>query len=169
MKRLAFVLVAFMGACTVQNTPPPMSPAPGPAPVAADNGQPRLQAALASLQSAQTELESATADKGGHRVAALAFVKKAIDDVNAGMQYAATHANEVGDAEGPAEEEPVDENVNGAAMQPHMGQAMVDLREARKQLKDAKHDKGGFRNQAMMDVRDAMKEVREGIRFDNHH
>jgi hypothetical protein len=47
--------------------------------------QPHMQSALDALQSAKTNLQNATADKGGHRVKALEFVNAAIDEVNAGI------------------------------------------------------------------------------------
>ena len=90
--------------------------------------------------------------------------------MNAGMQYAAAHANEAGAAEGPAEAEPVDEEVKGAGGQPHMAAAVVALREARKQLKEAKHDKGGFRDKAIHATQEAINQLKEGIHFaDEHH
>ncbi|WP_201274638.1 hypothetical protein [Mycolicibacterium sp. CH28] len=55
-------------------TPPP--PQFGPAMVSG-NGY---------LQAAVNELESATEDKGGHRVAALRLTQEAIDEVNEGIQ-----------------------------------------------------------------------------------
>ncbi len=144
------------------STPPPASPAP-------DNGQPRMQSALQSLQQAQTETTAAEANKGGHREKALALIQQAIDATNAGIQYAASHANEAGADEGPAAPEPVDEEVKGAGNQPHMAAAVVALREARKQLHDAKHDKGGFRKQALEFSQQALEQLKEGIRFADHH
>ncbi len=166
MKNLLIVglLSGVMAACG--GAPAPVA---GPAPVAADNGQPRMQAALQALQNAQTEANAAEANKGGHREKALEHIAKAIEATNAGMQYAASHANEAGAPEGPAEAEPVDEEVKGAGGQPHMRAAVVQLREARKQLKDAKHDKGGFREEAMHQTNEAIKQLRDGIRFADHH
>jgi|HubBroStandDraft_6_1064221.scaffolds.fasta_scaffold1739784_2 enoyl-CoA hydratase/carnithine racemase len=40
------------------------------------------------LQSALSELNLATADKGGHRVNAINYVKSAISEVNLGIEYA---------------------------------------------------------------------------------
>jgi hypothetical protein len=136
---------------------------------AADNGQPKMQAALSALQHAQGEATAAEANKGGHREKALELIKQAIDAVNAGMQYAAAHANEVGEAEGPAAPEPVDEEVKGGGNQPHMSTAVVALREARRQLREAKHDKGGFREQALAFTQQAIDQLKEGIRFANQH
>lgn len=53
--------------------------------------QPRMQAALDKLQSARSNLEAATDDKGGHRVKALDHVNKAIDEVKRGIEYDRTH------------------------------------------------------------------------------
>ena len=53
--------------------------------------QPRMQAALNHLQDARNNLEAATEDKGGHRVKAIEFVNKAIDEVNKGIEYDRTH------------------------------------------------------------------------------
>ncbi len=44
--------------------------------------------ARGDLQSALANLQQATANKGGHRVNAINFVKQAIDEVNLGIQYA---------------------------------------------------------------------------------
>jgi len=47
--------------------------------------QERMDAALADLQSARSELQEALHDKGGHRVRALHLVNEAIDEVQAGI------------------------------------------------------------------------------------
>ncbi|MFI5165663.1 MAG: hypothetical protein ACHQQS_03505 [Thermoanaerobaculales bacterium] len=52
-------------------------------------GQPHMQAALDELGAAKSELQVALADKGGHRVRAIALVDRAIDEVQAGMEHAA--------------------------------------------------------------------------------
>ncbi len=54
-------------------------------------GQPHMQNALNSLNTAKTELTAADADKGGHRDKALSDVNAAITQVNAGIAYAATN------------------------------------------------------------------------------
>jgi hypothetical protein len=138
-------------------------------PPAADNGQPKMQAALQALQQAKGETEAASANKGGHREQALGLIQQAIDAVNAGMQYAAAHPTEEGAAEGPAPEEPVNEAVPGGERQPHMSQAIVHLREAWRQLREAKHDKGGYRVQGMQLAHQAIVQLREGINFANTH
>ena len=87
--------------------------------------------------------------------------------VDAGMRYAAAHSTEVGVAEGAALPEPVDGNVPGAERQPNMAQAVVELREARQHLREAKRDKGGYRVQGLNLIEQALTEIWEGIRFAN--
>ena len=53
--------------------------------------QPHMQAALKHLRDARDNLDAATEDKGGHRVKAIEFVNKAIDEVNRGIEYDRTH------------------------------------------------------------------------------
>jgi len=53
--------------------------------------QPRMQAALDKLQSAHSNLEAASDDKGGHRVKALDHVNRAIDEVKKGIEYDRRH------------------------------------------------------------------------------
>ena len=50
--------------------------------------QPHMRAALDHLRNARSELNAATADKGGHREAALRIVNDAIREVQAGIEYA---------------------------------------------------------------------------------
>lgn len=49
--------------------------------------QPHMRAALSSLQVAQSELQQAVPDKGGHRVRALELVNQAIVEVQAGIEF----------------------------------------------------------------------------------
>ena len=51
--------------------------------------QPHMQNALKSLNTAKTELQSATPDKGGHRVKAIGLVNSAIDEVQKGIKAGA--------------------------------------------------------------------------------
>ena len=48
--------------------------------------QPNMRSALDHLKDAKRNLESATADKGGHRVKAIDYVNRAIDEVNEGIK-----------------------------------------------------------------------------------
>ena len=53
--------------------------------------QPHMRAALEALRKAQAELQAATADKGGHRVAAEKLVREAIAEVEAGIGFDNRH------------------------------------------------------------------------------
>jgi hypothetical protein len=50
--------------------------------------QPRMQAALAALTTARSELQAGATNKGGHRMKALELVNDAIVEVQAGIAYA---------------------------------------------------------------------------------
>lgn len=53
--------------------------------------QPHMRAALEHLRSARAELDRALADKGGHRVKAIALVGDAIAEVEKGIEYDRAH------------------------------------------------------------------------------
>jgi len=52
---------------------------------AAAGDQPHMQAALDALNQAKSELDQATADKGGHRANAINLVNQAIEEVTRGI------------------------------------------------------------------------------------
>lgn len=53
--------------------------------------QPMMHRALENLREARGNLEHATADKGGHRVAAIRDIDAAIREVEEGMRYDRRH------------------------------------------------------------------------------
>lgn len=53
--------------------------------------QPEMDAAIQHLREAQQSLESASSDKGGHRVSALQLINQALAEVEAGIQYDNDH------------------------------------------------------------------------------
>jgi hypothetical protein len=53
--------------------------------------QPKMQAALAALESAKASLDAATSDKGGHRVKAIQATKDAIEETKKGIAYDSAH------------------------------------------------------------------------------
>ena len=57
----------------------------------ANADQPRMQVALDALIVAEKQLEQASHDKGGHRVAALKLVRQAKKQVKQGIQYDRRH------------------------------------------------------------------------------
>ena len=111
--------------------------------------QPNMQAARASLQTAKTELQKATPDKGGHRVNALKLINAAISEVNAGIAFDRRHNHVDLFAVSPD--------------QPHMQNALNALENAKDSLNKATADKGGHRAKALDLVRDAINEVKKGI------
>ena len=54
-------------------------------------GQPHMQAALDALHHADRELDMAVPDKGGHRTKAIDLVRKAIEQVERGIEYDRRH------------------------------------------------------------------------------
>lgn len=53
--------------------------------------QPHMQSALGSLETALGQLQKASADKGGHRVKAIEFTSKAIEQVKKGIAFDNKH------------------------------------------------------------------------------
>jgi hypothetical protein len=111
--------------------------------------QPNMQAARGSLQTAKTELQKATPDKGGHRVNALKLINAAIGEVNAGIAFDRRHNHTDLFVVSPD--------------QPHMQAALNALENAKASLNKATPDKGGHRAKALDLVRDAIDEVKKGI------
>ena len=62
-----------------------------PRPLAAYEKQPHMTAALGHLNAALESLQKAKPDKGGHREAAIAATKSAIDHTREGIEYAEKH------------------------------------------------------------------------------
>jgi len=51
--------------------------------------QPHMHESLTLMKSAMAELKAATPDKGGHRAKAMGLLKEAMDEVQAGIDFAA--------------------------------------------------------------------------------
>ena len=117
--------------------------------------QPFMQAARGNLQTARSELQSATPDKGGHRVKAIGLVNSAIAEVNAGIAFDRRHNH-------PSSTTP-QALFAGAPDQPHMQNALNALENAKDNLNRATSDKGGHRVKALDYVKDAIDEVKKGI------
>jgi len=58
-------------------------------PMLAADKQRHMEAALDALKTAQAELRASAPDKGGHRGNAMRLVKQAMDEVQAGIDFAA--------------------------------------------------------------------------------
>ena len=116
--------------------------------------QPFMKAARGDLNTARSELQKATPDKGGHRVKAISLVNSAIAEVNAGIAFDRRHNHATLRAEG---------LFATAPDQPHMQTALVALESAKNNLQRATTDKGGHRAKAIDYVKDAIDEVKKGI------
>jgi hypothetical protein len=53
--------------------------------------QGNMERALAELQAALRSLHEATSDKGGHKAKAVGLIEQAMSEVQAGIDFAATH------------------------------------------------------------------------------
>jgi hypothetical protein len=60
--------------------------------IPAEAYQGNMHRALAELRAARASLESATANKGGHRTRAIALIDQAIEQVRLGALFANSHA-----------------------------------------------------------------------------
>ena len=109
--------------------------------------QPFMEAALADLTTAKTELASAMRNKGGHRATAASLTQQAINQVKDGIAFARRHNHAT----------------LNAPDQPHMQAALDALKSARNNLDKAEADKGGHRAKAIELVNHAIDEVNAGI------
>ena len=117
--------------------------------------QPNMQAARSNLMNAKSELQRATADKGGHRANAIGLVNRAITEVNDGIAFDRRHNH--------PSAVPPEMLFAGAPDQPHMQNALSSLENARDNLNRATAEKGGHRAKALDLVKDAISEVKKGI------
>ena len=118
--------------------------------------QPFMRAARTDLQQARAQLQAALANKGGHRVKAIEHVDNAIALINRGMVFDRRH-NHALRALGEVF------TTTASPDQPHMQQALEDLRQAKSNLERATADKGGFRVKAIDEVNLAIDETKKGI------
>ncbi len=154
-RKIAVLVAAIIGMVLITNP-------------AAALDQPRMQAAREDLVKAQTSLNRATTDKGGHRNRALEIVAQAIREVDAGIEYDRTHIT--------PRKRPASDFVEGNFFapsstpdQPNMQQARTHLQNALSNLNRASADKGTHRNTAMQLIRDAIAQVDAGIEYDRTH
>jgi hypothetical protein len=114
--------------------------------------QPRMEAARANLQSARSELQLATDNKGGHKKKAINLINQAIAAVNKGIAFDRRNNHASATAKSPASFD-----------QPHMTRALDHLKDAKSNLERATTDKGGFRARAITLVNQSMDQIRLGI------
>ena len=75
MKKIIPIVAAFVLGCGMTSA------------IAYAESQPHMREAIRLLRDARAQLDKAEADKGGHRVAAIARVDEAIVQVQAGIDY----------------------------------------------------------------------------------
>lgn len=129
--------------------------------------QPNMVMARNNLNDAKNYLNRATADKGGHRNAAIAKVNAAISAVNSGIAYDRTHLGNR------PRRNSTDENTvfdaTPANDQPNMVKAREEVQNAINNLNNATADKGGWRNKALNLCSDAINQINAGIEYDRTH
>jgi hypothetical protein len=118
---------------------------------------PHMQHAVYELAEAHKELKEAAHDFGGHREKAL----KAVDEAASQMEKALEAAGDKYVAKAPEKEV-----YKGYEFHPHIHHALNELRETRKELKEAKHDFGGHREKALEKVDHALKQLELALKFD---
>ena len=113
--------------------------------------------ALRELREARTELKEAAHGFGGHRAKAIKGVEAAIAQMDKAF-------------------EAVGDNFKGGGKfdkfiykkyehHPHIHHALVELREARTEFKDAAHDFKGHREKALRDVENAIDQLELCLKF----
>ena len=114
--------------------------------------QPLMRVAFNQLNKAKAALQTALHNKGGHRVAALALVERALAHVKEGAKHADKKISL--------------EDVT-MVPQPKMKAALGHLGKAHAALKSAAWNKGGHRIAAIPLVKQAIEQVEKGIAAGN--
>lgn len=102
--------------------------------------QPNMERALAALKIAQQSLNNAVDDKGGHRTKAVTLVQQAIQETQAGIEYA-----------------------QNSTYQLSLQQALASLKVAQNSLNAANDENGGHRYKAAQFVQQALQETQLGL------
>lgn len=111
---------------------------------------PHMHHALHELRETRAELADAAHDFGGHRVKALAAVDDAIKQIDialveSGDKIKVKHHDK--------------DTYKKYTHHPHLHHAIHELKEARTELREAKHDFGGHRERALRDVNFAIEQL----------
>jgi hypothetical protein len=118
---------------------------------------PHMHHALRELREARTELKEANHDFGGHREKALKGVDAAITQIDEALRAAGDTIKGAGK---------FDTGIyKKYEHHPHIHHAIHELREARTELKDAKHDFGGHREKALRDVNYAIEQLELALKY----
>jgi hypothetical protein len=117
---------------------------------------PHIVAALGELKEARRELKEAAHDFGGHRVKALEAVDEAIVQLNKCLEVMGVD---------PAYVAPSKDVYKRYKNFPHIHHAITELKEARRSLKEAKHDFKGHREKALVAVDAAIDQLEKAVQF----
>jgi hypothetical protein len=156
-RKAVIALVAFLCVCRITVA------------TASVPDQPRMQAAREDLVKAQSALNRATSDKGGHRNRALEIVAEAIKEVDRGIEYDRTNLTPRRRRNTSDFDRDIFFAASGSPDQPNMQQARTHLQNALSNLNRASADKGTHRATAMQLIRDAIAQVDAGIEYDRTH
>lgn len=119
---------------------------------------PHMHHALHELREARTELKEAAHDFGGHRVMALEAVDFAIKQLDIALKGANDNIK------GTGKRDP--DLYKKYSFHPHIHHAIHELKEARRELKEAKHDFDGHRADALRAVDAAIVQLELALKFD---
>jgi hypothetical protein len=119
-------------------------------------GYPRMVAALGEMKEARTELREAGNDFGGHKVKAIGALDYAIEQMDLALRAVGDDAAYV---------PPKREVYKGYKHFPHLHHALVELRQARTQLKEAPTDFRGHKAKALEAVDAAIEQLDKAIKF----
>jgi hypothetical protein len=114
--------------------------------------------AIYELREARVELKEAKHDFGGHREKALKATDAAVEQLELALKGA-------GDPFKAPKPNP--EHYKKYEHHPHIHRAIYDLKEAKTQLKEAKHDFGGHREKALKDTDYAIEQLELALKFAN--
>jgi len=118
---------------------------------------PHLHHALRELREARVELKEAAHDFGGHRVKALEGINAAIKQIDVCLKAVGDNIKGAGKIDA--------DSYKKYAHHPHIHHAIHELKEARTELKEAKHDFGGHREAALRDVNYSIEQLELALKF----
>ncbi len=128
-----------------------------PSSVAGESKHPHLHHALREMREARTELKEANHDFGGHKVKAMEALDAAIKQIDVALKGAGDNIKGAGK---------VDHGIyKKYSFHPNIQHAIHELKEARTELKDAKHDFGGHRAAALRDTDAAIAQLELCLKF----
>ncbi len=114
---------------------------------------PHLHHALYELHDARRELNNSSYKFGGHKAKALLAINDAIKHIELAL---VAHGDNIKSV---ATKRDLQEHHKKYAHHPHLHHAIVELRHAHKEMKEASHDFGGHRKAALRDINIAIHQI----------